>query len=373
MTERYETSIWERETLLAPYDCTIVGAGLTGLHIALQFKASNPGSRIAVLERSPFSSGASTRNAGFSCFGNISEILDDLQTMSEEETYTLMGKRYRGLVRTRELLGDTAIGYESKGSHEILCKPFHQSLTGYIPEANLKMKQYLGLSDVFRFDPYHFGFKEGTGAIANAYEGQLHTGKLYQSLRTKVLQQGIEILGGAQVKHWETHGSELEIVMNDGMAMKSAILILATNAFTPELLPNEDIRPARGQVLLTEPIPGLTLKGIFNFDQGYYYWRDLNGRILLGGARNRDVQGETTATFGKHEGIRHHLKEFLEHRILQRPVNIEMEWSGIMAMGTQKKPIIRKVQPQVYLAARMGGMGVALSAAVAEELVKMIE
>lgn len=125
-------------------------------------------------------------------------------------------------------------------------------------------------------------------------------------------------------------------------------------------------------MIVTERIPGLSLNGIFHFDEGYYYWRDLDGRILLGGARNLDVAGETTEVFGSHEAIRAHLKDFLTREILQRPVNIEMEWSGIMAMGRQKKPIIREVQPQVYLAARMGGMGVALSAVVAEELVEMV-
>lgn len=369
---RKEISYWEKTSILAPYDCVIVGAGLTGLHTALQFRHKFKDSRIAVLERSAFSSGASTRNAGFACFGNVSEILDDLRTMSEEETYQLMDQRYRGLQKTRELLGDLQIGYQAKGSHEILSDNIKNTLADYLPEANRKMKQYLGLDEVFRLKTEDFGFSNAAGSISNAYEGQLHTGKLYQALRGLAQNQCIEILGGCEVVHWEKMGSNLEVVLKDGISMSTGVLILATNAFTPQLIPGEDIVPARGQVIVSEKIPGVHLNGIFNFDAGYYYWRDLDGRILLGGARNMDVAGETTDQFGSHESIRTHLKKFLEEKILQKPVNIEMEWSGIMAMGSQKKPLIRKVEPQVYLAARMGGMGVALSAVVAEEIVSMV-
>lgn len=372
MNHHHEVSFWERESILAPYDCVIIGAGLTGLHIALQFREKFPGSRIAMLERNPFSSGASTRNAGFACFGNVSEIMDDLKSMSEEDTYQLMDRRYRGLIKTKEIFGDQSIGYEAKGSHEILSHKVHQTLSEYIPEANLNMKKYLGLDEVFRYHKQDFGFRNATGSIANAYEGQLHTGRLYQALRGKVQNNCIELLGGCDVAYWERSGSAFDVVLQNGISIRAGMLILATNAFTPALLPGEDIRPARGQVIVTERIPGLSLNGIFHFDEGYYYWRDLDGRILLGGARNLDVAGETTEVFGSHEAIRAHLKDFLTREILQRPVNIEMEWSGIMAMGRQKKPIIREVQPQVYLAARMGGMGVALSAVVAEELVEMV-
>jgi len=372
----FKPSFWEQQTLLSTYDCVIVGAGLTGLHTALLVRKKYPKFKIAILERGPFSIGASTRNAGFACFGNISEILDDLTTMSEDQTYGLMEKRYKGLVRTRELLGDANIDYEQKGSNELFNaknKADFDMAQDYLPQANQLMRENLGLKDVFKIKDNTHGFKNGTKAIGNDYEGQLHTGKLYASLRKMVLQQDIEIFGGCDIKHWGSHGEKVKVVLKNGIEIDSYILVLATNAFTSQLMPNQDIVPARGQIILTEKIPNLHLIGIYHYDQGYYYWRDLDGRILLGGARNKDVVGETQYEFDDNTTIQSELENFLfEHILDGQQVPIAMKWSGIMAMGKQKDPIVKQISPQVFLAARLGGMGVALSSVVAEDLVKLI-
>ncbi len=52
-----------------------------------------------------------------------------------------------------------------------------------------------------------------------------------------------------------------------------------------------ELMPVRSQILLTEPIENLKLKGTFHYDEGYIYFRN---RILLGGARNLDFQTEET-------------------------------------------------------------------------------
>ena len=48
--------------------------------------------------------GASTKNAGFACFGSLSEIIDDLKSHSEEEVIQLVKKRVDGLQLLRETL-----------------------------------------------------------------------------------------------------------------------------------------------------------------------------------------------------------------------------------------------------------------------------
>jgi hypothetical protein len=61
--------------------------------------------------------GASTKNAGFACFGSISEIIDDLKSHSEEEVYQLVTKRLEGL-RLLGSLGD-AIDFKPYGGYEL--------------------------------------------------------------------------------------------------------------------------------------------------------------------------------------------------------------------------------------------------------------
>jgi hypothetical protein len=52
---------------------------------------------------------------------------------------------------------------------------------------------------------------------------------------------------------------------------------------------------------------------------------------------------------------------------------IELRWSGTMGMGKIKKPIIRELQPNVFCAVRMSGMGVAIAPIVAQKAVKLLK
>ena len=66
-------------------------------------------------------------------------------------------------------------------------------------------------------------------------------------------------------------------------------LIVCTNAFTKQLIPELDVIPFRNQVLITKKIQDLKLKGCFHYNKGYVYFRNVGNRILLGGFRNLDI------------------------------------------------------------------------------------
>ena len=72
------TSYWEEESFLKNIDYTVIGSGIVGLTCALELRRLNPNSKIIILERGFLPTGASTKNAGFTCFGSPSELLDDL-------------------------------------------------------------------------------------------------------------------------------------------------------------------------------------------------------------------------------------------------------------------------------------------------------
>jgi len=86
-------SYWEIKTWLSNIDFTIVGSGIVGLNCALHLKNKYPKAKILILEKGILPQGASTKNAGFACFGSLSEILDDLNTHTEEEVVRLVKKR----------------------------------------------------------------------------------------------------------------------------------------------------------------------------------------------------------------------------------------------------------------------------------------
>jgi len=109
-------------------------------------------------------------------------------------------------------------------------------------------------------------------------------------------------------------------------------------------------------------------------DKGYYYFRSINNRILLGGGRNTDITGETTTAIETTENIQAVLKTLLKDVILPNlSFEIDYAWSGIMGIGASKQPIIKKISPNVYAGVRMGGMGVAIGAAVGQQLSELID
>ena len=144
-------------------------------------------------------------------------------------------------------------------------------------------------------------------------------------------------------------------------------VVVATNGYASELLPDLDIRPARGQVLLTSSVPGLRLRGTFHMNEGYFYFRDLHGAILLGGGRILDLAGEATTEDGVTDQIQSALEEMLRDVILAgRTFTIEQRWSGIMGFrSTGKTPLVEYVSPRVIAAVGLSGMGVAIGIRVA--------
>ena len=108
-------------------------------------------------------------------------------------------------------------------------------------------------------------------------------------------------------------------------------------------------------------------------DCGYYYFRNINHRILLGGGRNLDIVGETTVHFATTNMIQAELERLLKEVILpNKDFEIDQRWSGIMGVGSQKKPLIFQASDRVFVGARMGGMGIAIGCSVGKKLSEII-
>ena len=284
-----DLSYWEHHYLLKDIDYLIVGAGLTGLQTAINIKETRDKATVVVIDRSPWSLGASTRNAGFACFANISEIIDDLNHHSAESVYQLIAKRYQGLNLLKSKFGENAIGYSQSGSTEVFTNQNRTELAHAIDSLqpiNSILFEVLGLDQIFQYSS-NSTLPNSCGSISNKFEGQLNAGKLYTTIYNYAAKLEIDILGGLELESWEMINSRVNLKMKGGMSLNSKNIILCTNGFSSELV-DEDIIPARGQVIVSEEVKELPCIGPHFFNKGYYYWRDIDNRILLGGARNLD-------------------------------------------------------------------------------------
>jgi glycine/D-amino acid oxidase-like deaminating enzyme len=368
-------SFWEQQQWFSSIDYTIVGSGIVGLFCALNLRELHPKAKILVLERDSLPNGASTKNAGFACFGSISEILEDLKYHSEQEVIDLVESRWKGLELLVKTLGHEALEMKSYGGYEVFLEDqesFMESCVTKIAFIN-EIIRPIFKNDVFEKVQDRFDFKNITkNLIYNPFESQIDTGSMMFHLLKKCHEQNIIIVNGEEVKDHYEHQNYISVTTND-FTFQTKKLIYTTNGFASKLV-NDKVKPARAQVLITEPIENLEIKGTFHLDKGYYYFRNVGNRILLGGGRNLDIAGETTTTMETTDLIQNKLDYLLKNVILpQHEVAIAMRWSGIMGVGNSKTPIVKAISNQVYCGVRMGGMGVAIGSLVGKNLASIVE
>lgn len=365
-------SYWEKKSGFTNIDFTIIGSGIVGLSTALNLKKLYPKSKILILEKGILPNGASTKNAGFACFGSLSEIINDLQSHSENEVFSIVEQRWKGLQLLRKELGDKKLGYKHFGGYEIFnnqetfddCKNQKNKIN--------KLLKPLFKENVFKFKKNTFGFKNVIHQFAfNQLEGQINTGKMMQNLTLKALKKGIRIINSTEVTKIEDQTQFAEIEIKDNFTFKTKKVCIATNGFANQFL-KLDLKPARAQVLITKPIKNLNIKGTFHLEKGYYYFRNINNRILFGGGRNLDFKIEETTEFGLTSIIQNKLDELLKNTILPNTaVEIDQRWSGIMGVGQQKRALVNQLSKNIYYGVRLGGMGIAIGSLIGKRLANL--
>ena len=372
-------SVWESESFFAPKDFIIIGSGFTGLWSAYYLKKRYPHKSVVILERGIIPSGASSRNAGFACFGSFTELESDKKQYGENEMLDLVEMRFKGLEKIRKKFSADKIGYENLGGYELISPvQFHDmnALRTRIDKLNAQLKNITGKQKTFHLNDSkikNFGLGGSHHLIENKLESQLHSGKLLEALVQLVHSKGVSILTQVEVKRMQVLADRVELESNLPVTLHAEQVLVCTNAFAKTLLPDLDILPARGQVLLTEPIDGLKIKGTFHYDEGFYYFRNLDNRLLLGGARNKYLSEEETFSAETSEHIQDELERFLRETVLPG-VNykIKMRWSGTMAIGKEKRPIVQKISERLFCAVRMSGMGVALAPQLGKKMAGMM-
>ena len=366
-------SYWELKEWFTNIDFTIVGSGIVGLNCALYLKKRYPKATVLILEKGMLPQGASTKNAGFACFGSLSELIDDLKTHTPEEVYDLVDKRWNGLRLLRENLGDKKIDFQQHKGFELFESKEVFEECVFEKESLNKLLKPMFKEDVFSVTENLFNFQNSYKKyISNKFEGQIDTGKMALELLYKVQKLGVKILNNISVENFAESGNRVTIETNK-ITFKTNKLWIATNGFSNQLLA-EKVEPARAQVLITQPIKNLHIRGTFHLDKGYYYFRNIHDRILIGGGRNIDFEAEKTTIFGCTKKIQNKLEQILKEIVLHNlPFEIEHRWSGIIGVGQQKKAIVKQVSNNVFCGVRLGGMGVAIGSLVGKELAELVD
>ena len=384
-------SYWEARTWLEDLDVLVVGAGIVGMSAALHARALHPGARIAVVDRSPFTDGGSTRNAGFACFGSPEELAQDREVLGDAAAADLVRTRLEGLGLLRNLLGDQHIGFDQTGSHALL-RPGRP--VPDLASLNAWLAPVTGLGQTFvapAHPPRGIAPELTAHATFSPLEGLIDTGRMVARFRSLLAAADIPVLHGlAATDLGCTPGPSPRprIVLHrsppppqpqpqprpqpDSLPLSPASVVLATNAFASQLIPGLDVAPAANRVLVTAPLPACPLRGTFHVDAGYLYFREVHGRVLIGGGRHFPEAADDAAG----DAVRQRLIEELGMWVpAARGATIEYDWTGLLGVGAARVPIVRtapEVAPGVIVAVRMGGMGVAIGTAVGKAAAELV-
>ena len=370
------TSYWERQSFLETFDVIVVGGGIAGLSTAIELKNKNGDLEIAVLERSWLSDGASSKNAGFACFGSISEFVDDMKDMSFDEVVNLGVRRFRGIEKLVEKYSEELLKLDWNGGHEIF---FEEDKESFIHCCQLVEKFNDAFHSKIGLRPYSVstqpefqGILNLVGVISNKYEGGLNTGAMLRAMVDRALKLGVKVFNGVEVRGFQEIGSEMHIETAVGN-WKSKRLAFCISSFHAHLFEELEMQTKRNQIIVTKPIPDLKLNGTFHHQEGYNYFRNIDGRILMGGMRHLFPNTESTDVQGNTEEVIASLKDFVQQKIhTTSAIEIDLAWSGILGVGQDERPVVTEAQNNVFVGARLGGIGVAIGSLIGEELSTLI-
>lgn len=363
-------SFWEKDTLDF-FDVIVVGGGILGMWTAIEMRRRDPKIRIAVIERGVIPRGATSRNAGFVCFGSVTEIFKNIESFGMEKARELILKRWQGIQKIRSFFSDEEIDHQYYGGHELI---FDDELI----DTKVAMVNEL-IYPVFDQEVFHYnpdllqssGFGGPNAIISNRKESQIHSGLLIQALQKKLGELDIRLLTGYHVENYQNILGRIAVHGIDQPTLYCDQLVYCTNAFIPNS--SLSVKPGRGQVLITKPIAGLKFQGSFHMEEGYYYFRNIGDRVLFGGGRNLDFVSETTTDFSLNMNILSELENILRDRIIpDHSFEIEHRWSGIMAFSEDQQPVVNEIDPKVYYVMNCNGMGISLSPITAEEVARRI-
>jgi gamma-glutamylputrescine oxidase len=336
----------------------IVGGGLTGIGAAWGLRES--GLRVALLEERTLASGASGRNAGFLLAGPATEYLRAVEELGAEtahEIWRFTEENNRAIARIVEGLG-LECGYLRRGSMSLAASEHEW---GRLRSGQTALREagswtcLVGRDDLPRpFEQSYFGgiYYPGNAEIQPA---------AYVRGVASTIASRVQIFERSPVEGLARSGAWL--VRTRAGVVRAESVILATNAYTPRLLPDISILPVRGQVLSTAPLSRVTVPFPMYADFGYQYWRQTpDGRLVVGGWRNMYLEVETGCAEALHVGIQAELTRFAGW-VAGTEAKVDHKWAGIMGFTPDMLPLVGPVPGSegLWIAAGYSGHGVAMA------------
>jgi gamma-glutamylputrescine oxidase len=334
-------------------DILVIGGGIAGT--SLMHHLANRRFSAALVESRHLAFGASGRNAGFLLAGVADCYADAVRIFGRSKARELWQLTDENHDRMIEAVAGVDVGYRRLGSATLA--------SGSEERARLEESAQLLKDD--GFSAHWDGSR-----LLNPRDGEVDpsavVGAMAGRLRAGLIREGVEV--NAIVPAGE------EVTVRAGESeCRAGVVVLATNGYTSQLLPQVKIQPTRAQMLASAPL-SRSVSDVPTYSHfGYRYWRQLpSGEVLIGGWRDTAPETERTLDDNTTPEIQEHLDRKLAE--MDGKAEVTNRWAGIMGFTETGLPLVGPVEgmKNVYTCAGFNGHGMGFAFMSAKQLVEML-
>lgn len=358
-------SVWQEHA--APpteveHDVVIVGAGLVGSYTAGLITAA--GRDVALVDRHHPAAGASGRNAGMVLVGTrdaYAEAIERFGVDRAREVWTLTVENVR---RMREIATRSGVEHEESGATYLSTDPSYSAL---LQQSAKMLQRHKFEAEFTDRDPLERGFD---AALLQPTDFGTQPAQLTQVL---VSESDAILYENDEVFDIIGNGTGLTVRTRRHL-MHCEKVVLAVNGYAALLhhFFEPFVEPARGQVLLTQPLqPIVTTLGL-HYREGYFRQLD-DGRLLLGGGRFQYEDQERTFSDEVTPNVQGFLAQYLARYFPEITLEVSRRWAGIHGMTVDGLPIIGRLpdKREVYFAVGFSGHGNSLGLIAGERVAEL--
>lgn len=358
------------------YDVVIVGAGISGLSTAYWINKEDPSLKIAIVEKSRLTFGASGRNAGFITCGSVEHFNRMINKHGLKQATEIWKFSEINLnLLQEEIIQEKAIEleFEKNGAYSLAAQENEYEEL----KACAKIMSELKIStEIFNADQIYerVGATNFVGGIKYLDDASVNPVKMIQEIYSKVK---ADLFEGVEAINIEPTNDGTRILKTDNGDFEAPMIVLGLNGFSSAVHPwfKDKIYPTRAQCLMLDKVPRF-MEGPCYANFYLDYFRQLpSGELLIGGFRQVEKETETGTSDhitgpiqeALHNFVKTHLPQFKDARVTHR-------WSGVMGFSRDGDPMIGSIpdDPQIFFAGGYTGHGIGLAFHTGKCLVDLI-